>query len=110
MSSSLGTALITGASSGIGATYADRLARRGYDLVLVARDAARMEALGAKLRKETGVGIEVIRADLTDARDLARVEARLRDDTAIALLVNNAGAAAPGGFALTAIIYMTSDI
>ncbi len=60
--------------------------------------------------KETGVGIEVIRADLTDARDLARVEARLRDDTAIALLVNNAGAAAPGGFALTAIIYMTSDI
>jgi short-subunit dehydrogenase len=75
MSSSLGTALITGASSGIGATYADRLPRRGYDLVLVARD----------------------------AEDLAHVEARLRDDTAIALLVNNAGAAAPGGFALTAI-------
>src|SRR5262249_28260699 len=60
MSSSLGTAVITGASSGIGATYADRLARRDYNVVLVARDAARMEALAAKLRKETGVGIEVI--------------------------------------------------
>ncbi len=99
MSNSLGTALITGASSGIGATYADRLARRGYDLVLVARDVARMEALASKLRKETGVGIEVTRADLTDAQDLGRVEARLRDDKAIGLVVNNAGAAAPGGFA-----------
>ena len=103
MSSSLGTALITGASSGIGATYADRLTRRGYDVVLVARDAARMEALGAKLRKETGVGIEIIRADLTDAQDLARVEARLRDDTAIALLVNTAGRLRVNG-------YMTNDI
>jgi len=98
MSSSLGTALVTGASSGIGATYADRLARRGYDLVLVARDAARMEAVAAKLRAETGVAVDVIPADLTEARDLARVEARLRDDKAISLLVNNAGAAAPGGF------------
>jgi short-subunit dehydrogenase len=98
MSSSLGTALVTGASSGIGAAYADRLARRGYDLVLVARDAARMEAVAAKLRTETGVAVDVIPADLTEARDLARVEARLRDDKAISLLVNNAGAAAPGGF------------
>jgi uncharacterized protein len=98
MSSSLGTALVTGASSGIGATYADRLARRGYDLVLVARDAARMEALAAKLRTKTGVAVDVTSGDLTEARDLARVEARLRDDKAISLLVNNAGAAAPGGF------------
>jgi short-subunit dehydrogenase len=98
MLSSLGTALVTGASSGIGATYADRLARRGYDLVLVARDAVRMEALAAKLRTETGVAVDVTPADLTEARDLARVEARLRDDKAISLLVNNAGAAAPGGF------------
>jgi short-subunit dehydrogenase len=96
---SIGTALITGASSGIGATYADRFARRGYDLILVARDRDRMEALAARLRGETGVTIEVVKADLTDAADLARVETRLREDGKINLLVNNAGAAAPGGFA-----------
>jgi short-subunit dehydrogenase len=96
---SIGTALITGASSGIGATYADRFARRGYDLILVARDRDRMEALAARLRGETGVTIEVVKADLTDAADLARVETRLRGDGKINLLVNNAGAAAPGGFA-----------
>jgi len=61
------TALITGASTGIGAVYADRLARRGHNLVLVARNAARMEELAAKLRQETGVQIEVIAADLTKA-------------------------------------------
>jgi short-subunit dehydrogenase len=93
------TALITGASTGIGATYADRLARRGHDLVLVARDQARMEALAARLRRETGVAIDIVPADLTVSADLARVEARLRDDTRIGLLVNNAGAAAHGGFA-----------
>jgi len=99
MSSYLGTALITGASSGIGAVYADRLARRGYDLVLVARDEARMQTLSARLRGEAGVTIDLLRADLTKAEDLAKVEARLRDDPTISLLVNNAGAAAPGGFA-----------
>lgn len=92
------TALITGASSGIGATYADRLARRGYNLVLVARDLQRLEATAARLRAETGVEIDVLRADLTDSADLARVEARLREDSRIGLLVNNAGAVAPGGF------------
>ncbi len=91
-------ALITGASSGIGATYADRLARRGYDLVLVARDAARMAERAERLRAETGVAIDIVRADLTEAADLARVEARLGEDARIGLLVNNAGAAAPGGF------------
>lgn len=96
---SFGTALITGASSGIGATYADRLARRGHDLVLVARDKARMEALAATLREQTGVAIDVLPADLTVAGDLQTVEGRLRDDSRIGLLVNNAGAAGPGGFA-----------
>jgi short-subunit dehydrogenase len=96
---SLGTALVTGASTGIGATYADRLARRGYDLVLVARDQARLDALAARLRAETGVAVDVLRADLTAADDLHRVEARLREDARINLLVNNAGAAAEGGFA-----------
>lgn len=87
----LGTALITGASSGIGAVYADRLARRGYDLILVARDAARMDALAARLRAETGRAIEVFAADLTDATQLAAVADRLENDAAISLLVNNAG-------------------
>jgi short-subunit dehydrogenase len=95
----LGTALITGASTGIGATYADRLAHRGYDLVLVARDQTRMEDLATRLRAETGVAVEVLRADLTNVDDLHRIEAKLRDDARINLLVNNAGAAAEGGFA-----------
>jgi short-subunit dehydrogenase len=96
---SIGTVLITGASSGIGATYADRFAHRGHDLVLVARDKDRMEAIAARLRDETGVSVDILPADLTQLEDLHRVEARLRDDPRIGLLVNNAGAAAPGGFA-----------
>lgn len=90
--------LITGASSGIGATYADRFARRGHDLVLVARDGARMEAIAANLRKETGVAIDIIPADLTNPAQLAVVEARLRQDDGIGILVNNAGASLGGRF------------
>ncbi|MES2057441.1 MAG: SDR family oxidoreductase [Pseudomonadota bacterium] len=90
-SNTKGTALITGASSGIGAVYADRLAHRGHDLILVARDTARMETLAARLRDETGRSIEILRADLTDRADVATVEARLTGDPAITLLVNNAG-------------------
>lgn len=90
--------LITGASTGIGATYADRFARRGHDLVLVARDRKRMEALAARLTKETGVAIDIIQADLTKPADLAVVEARLRDDARIGILVNNAGTAIGGSF------------
>jgi uncharacterized protein len=91
--------LITGASTGIGAVYADRFAKRGHDLVLVARNLDRMTALADRLRNEYGVAVDVVKADLTDERDLAQIEARLRDDTRIGILVNNAGAAAPGGFA-----------
>jgi len=91
-----GAAFITGASSGIGATYADRLARRGYDLVLVARDAPRLEHMAARLRAATGATCEVLRADLTQKADLARVEQRLRRDDTITMLVNNAGIAASG--------------
>jgi uncharacterized protein len=91
--------LITGASTGIGATYADRFAKRGHDLVLVARDVARLEALAARLRSETGVAVDVLQADLTDSSDLAKVEARVANDERIGILVNNAGAGAAGGFA-----------
>ncbi len=90
--------LITGASTGIGAAYAERFARRGHDLVLVARDIARMEALSARLRQETGVAIAIIKADLTQPADLAIVETRLRDDARIGILINNAGTAIGGSF------------
>ncbi|MGH7073233.1 MAG: SDR family NAD(P)-dependent oxidoreductase [Stellaceae bacterium] len=92
------TVLVTGASSGIGAVYADRFAHRGHDLVLVARDAARMGTLADRLRKETGVTVDVLPADLTNSQDLARIERRLREDARIGVLVNNAGAAIGGGF------------
>ena len=91
-------AAITGASSGIGAVYADRFARRGHNLVLVARDSARMQKLADRLRNDTGVTVDVLQADLIDAHDLALVEARLRDDSRIGILVNNAGMSAAGGF------------
>lgn len=94
----LPSVLITGASSGIGATYADRFARRGHDLVLVARDSARLEALAARLRQETGVAVDILPADLTQADALATVEARLRDDARIGILINNAGIAQSGDF------------
>jgi hypothetical protein len=87
----LGTALVTGASSGIGATYAQHLAARGYDLVLVARDGKRLEQLGADLSAKFGVKAEAFPADLSDRNEVKRVEARLRSDEAITLLVNNAG-------------------
>ncbi len=92
------TVLVTGASTGIGAVYADRFAHRGHDLVLVARNAALMETLAERLTRETGVNVNVLPADLTDPQDLARIEWRLREDARIGVLVNNAGAAIPGGF------------
>jgi short-subunit dehydrogenase len=90
-SSYKGTALITGASSGIGAIYADRLARRGHDLILVARNRERLEALSRRLTQATGRSVEVIPADLSKDADLARIESKLRTDPRISLLVNNAG-------------------
>jgi hypothetical protein len=90
MSNNKGTALITGASTGIGAVYADRLAKRGYDLVLVARDEARMEVLAERLRGETSVAIEIITADLTTDSAVTMIEQRLAGGD-ISLLINNAG-------------------
>src|SRR6267378_3449588 len=90
-SSNRGVAVITGASSGIGAVYADRLAKRGYDLILVARNEARLKSLSARLASETGRSVKVLRADLSNRAELAKVEATLRDDPSITMLVNNAG-------------------
>ena len=91
-----GRAVVTGASSGIGAVYADRLARRGHALLLVARDQRRLDALAARLAGETGVDVETLPADLTQPGQLDRVEARLRDDAGIDVLVNNAGVGIEG--------------
>ncbi|MGR9137538.1 SDR family NAD(P)-dependent oxidoreductase [Rhizobium leguminosarum] len=86
-----GTALVTGASSGIGAVYARRLAKQGYDLIIVARNGERLKALASGLTEETGRAVETVVADLGNTADLARVEGVLKQDRSITLLVNNAG-------------------
>lgn len=88
-----GTALITGGSTGIGATYADRLAKRGYDLILVARNKERLSALARRLASETGRKVDTVEADLTSPVDVRRVEEILRTNASISVLVNNAGSA-----------------
>lgn len=98
-----GTALVTGSSSGIGALYADRLARLGYDLILVARDKAKLDTLAAKLAKATGRKVEVLAADLNAKADLRRVEDRLKSDANITALINNAGIGSAGPL-------LTSDV
>lgn len=104
------TYLITGASDGIGAVYADRLARRGHDLILVARRADKLADLADRLRSDTGVAVEVIAADLAKPDDLARIEARLRDDDTITGLVNNAGIAGETAFVDADPAYLTGLI
>ena len=89
-----GIALITGASTGIGALYAERLARRGYDLILVARDRVRLDGLALRVAQQTGRAVEVIAADLGNRTDLATIESKLRTDERITMLVNNAGVGA----------------
>src|SRR5262245_56965418 len=91
-----GTALITGASSGIGAVYADRLARDGYDLILVARNGRKLRELARTISTRHGSSVEPVAADLTRAADLAGVAAILRTDASITMLVNNAGIGASG--------------
>jgi uncharacterized protein len=98
-----GTALVTGASSGIGAIYADRLARRGYDLILVARRQDKLSHLARRLGETTGCGVEIMAADLNNSSDLHRVEKVLRTNEQITLLVNNAGIGAAGPL-------LTSDV
>jgi short-subunit dehydrogenase len=90
-----GTALITGASTGIGAVYADRLAKRGYDLILVARSAEKLSEVASRL-EPTGRQVETIPADLTRKEDVQRVAERLSNDSTITALVNNAGLGSTG--------------
>ncbi|MBN1967369.1 MAG: SDR family oxidoreductase [Anaerolineae bacterium] len=92
-------ALVTGASSGIGAEYARQLAQRGYDLVLVARREDRLRALAGELTTTYGSTAEVIVADLVQEADVARVVAHIEADEQLILLVNNAGVGALGRFA-----------
>src|SRR4249920_3106207 len=87
-------ALITGASAGIGAIYADRMAKRGHNLILVARNKDRLAALARRLIRDTGNKVETVEADLTDLSDLQRVEDILRADDGISMLINNAGVGA----------------
>lgn len=91
MSSSNPVAIITGASSGIGAVYADRIAARGYDVVLIARRIERLDTLASTLQTNHGIKAQAMKADLTNEADLEQVEQLLRSDERIALLVNNAG-------------------
>ncbi|SHO67304.1 hypothetical protein SAMN02745172_03980 [Pseudoxanthobacter soli DSM 19599] len=91
MSAHKGTVLVTGASSGIGAVYADRFAARGHDLILVARNEARLAEVAAGLTARHGVGVRTVAADLGSEEGLAKVEAILAGDDTITHLVNNAG-------------------
>lgn len=95
----LGTAVITGASSGIGEVYAERLAERGYDLILVARNAERLSSLAARLGASHDRKIDILPADLTLPGGIGVVEERLRSDDSVTLLVNNAGLMAGGPLA-----------
>jgi uncharacterized protein len=85
------SALVTGASSGIGAAFAERFAGDGYDLIVVARRRERLEALAQRLREEQGIEVDVLAADLADPGELRAVEERIRTTTNLAMLVNNAG-------------------
>ena len=91
--------LVTGASSGIGATYADRFAARGHDLVLVARNVVRLNEVAERLRSSYGAHVDLIQADLADPSALRQVSVRLGEDDSIGILLNNAGVGLSGSFA-----------
>ena len=94
-------ALVTGASSGLGAAFAEALARRGFDLVVVARRRERLETLAEELRGRYEVAVQVLAADLTSGAELQSIESRVASDAALSILVNNAGFGTTGRFAET---------
>lgn len=93
---SKGTALVTGASMGIGAVYADRLAKKGYDLILVARSKEKLQEVARRIANTTSQRVEILAADLTNLTDIKLVADRLTHDSGITTLVNNAGLASIG--------------
>lgn len=105
-----GVALVTGASSGIGAIYAARLARRGHDLILVARNTERLREVAQRIHADTGRKVDILSADLATREGQAIVEARLRDDTRIDTLVNNAGFGAVAPLLQANVEHMTDMI
>ncbi|WP_308819615.1 SDR family NAD(P)-dependent oxidoreductase [Pseudonocardia alni] len=105
------TALVTGASRGLGAAYAHELAERGWSVVLVARDAARLAGVAERIGRATGAIVEILPADLTDPAGLAAVERRITDrDLPIELLVNNAGVETDAVFAEAPVAALTGEI
>src|SRR6266566_2581333 len=89
-------AFVTGASSGIGFAYAERMAERGYNLILVARRRDRLEDVAKKIKNKTKRAVEIVTSDLADAKDLLRIEALLTEREDIDVLINNAGLGALG--------------
>lgn len=92
-------AVVTGASAGIGKVFCERLAARGYDLIIVARDGNRLEALRAELEQRHGIAAEVFPADLTIDTDVSLLAERVARSSQLALLVNNAGFGTRGALA-----------
>src|ERR1700686_1821397 len=99
MSGLKGTAVVTGATGGVGSLYAAGLAERGYDLLLVGRQQKTLDAVAEAVKQKANVKVETLVANLADAKDLARVEVRISSDPAITALINNAGVASFGPFA-----------
>src|SRR5258708_4027171 len=99
MSDQKGTAVVTGATGGVGALYAAGLAERGYDLLLVGRRQKALDAVAEAAKQKTNIKVDTIVVDLAEAKDLARVEARISSDPTITALINNAGVASFGPFA-----------
>jgi uncharacterized protein len=110
MSGTKGKAVITGASSGIGAVYAERLAGSGLDLILIARREDQLALVADRIRSKTGRSVEVFQADLTDELDVARVETLLKSDSGITMLVNNAGLGGTGTLVQSDVDKMSSMI